>query len=105
GFSARMSSAELLAGTTVTLAPRPDSRRRMLRLTPKSTATMCIQVSFWLPKPSFHTHGVSDQDDDWPEVTSLARSRSTRPCHARAFLFSASPSKTPSGEWAMTALG
>ena len=34
GFSARMSSAEVVAGTTVTLQPSPASSRRMLRLMP-----------------------------------------------------------------------
>ncbi|MNL29472.1 hypothetical protein D3C87_1511550 [compost metagenome] len=34
GFSARMSSAEVWAGTIVTLQSRPVKRRRMLRLTP-----------------------------------------------------------------------
>ena len=34
GLSAMMSSAEVLAGTTVTLQPAPASRRRMLRLMP-----------------------------------------------------------------------
>ena len=34
GFIAMMSSAEVVAGTTVTLQPVPASRRRMLRLMP-----------------------------------------------------------------------
>ena len=34
GFSAMMSSAEVFAGTTVTLQPTPASSRRMLRLMP-----------------------------------------------------------------------
>ncbi len=34
GLSAMMSSAEVLAGTTVTLQPEPASRRKMLRLMP-----------------------------------------------------------------------
>ena len=34
GFIARMSSAEVVAGTTVTLQPSPASSRRMLRLMP-----------------------------------------------------------------------
>ena len=34
GFIARMSSAEVVAGTTVTLQPTPASSRRMLRLMP-----------------------------------------------------------------------
>ena len=34
GFIARMSSADVVAGTTVTLQPSPASRRRMLRLMP-----------------------------------------------------------------------
>jgi hypothetical protein len=34
GFIARMSSAEVVAGTTVTLQPSPAKSRRMLRLMP-----------------------------------------------------------------------
>ena len=34
GLSARMSSAVVVAGTTVTLQPAPASRRRILRLMP-----------------------------------------------------------------------
>ena len=34
GLSARMSSADAVAGTTVTLQPAPARRRRMLRFTP-----------------------------------------------------------------------
>ncbi|MNT85450.1 hypothetical protein D3C72_2256180 [compost metagenome] len=39
GLSARMSSALVDAGTTVTLQSRPAKRRRMLRFTPKLTQT------------------------------------------------------------------
>ena len=34
GLSAKMSSAGVVAGTTVTLQPTPASKRRMLRLMP-----------------------------------------------------------------------
>ena len=39
GLRARMSSAEVEAGTTVTFAPREARARRMFRFTPKSMTT------------------------------------------------------------------
>ena len=40
-------------------------------------ATTCMSGASCSPYPSFQTQGVSRHTDDWPDVTSLARSRPT----------------------------
>jgi hypothetical protein len=53
GFMARMSSALMVAGTTVTLQPRPENNRRMLRLTPHFEAWLRLLRIALVPLPQF----------------------------------------------------
>ena len=61
GFLESTSSAVAVAGSTITSAPAAARRRRMLRFTPKSIATMRYFGAVCLPYPSSRVQVVSSQ--------------------------------------------
>ncbi len=106
GLSARMSSAVAVAGTTFTAQPASASRRKMLRFTPKSSATTLKRVALSARQNrSRASRWFRVQRNPSPRGYAGHQVHAVDAGQAAACALSASRSNLPSGSWAITALG